>query len=71
MAGEIRKAISVVKKRSGMHEKAIRPFSIGTEGITVGPPLKEFRGVFSGTPEIDTNASAIPGDPLAPDEHRQ
>jgi circadian clock protein KaiC len=55
LAGELRKAISVVKKRSGAHEKAIRPFAIGTDGITVGPPLTEFHGVLSGTPLIDNN----------------
>jgi circadian clock protein KaiC len=62
LAGEIRKAISVVKKRSGNHEKAIRPFSIGPDGLSVGPPLTEFHGVLSGTPLLDTNVSAVMGD---------
>ncbi|MGN6185180.1 MAG: ATPase domain-containing protein [Thermoanaerobaculia bacterium] len=57
LAGEIRKAISVVKKRSGAHEKAIRPFAIGTEGLMVGPPLTEFHGILSGTPLLDPNIS--------------
>jgi len=48
--GEIRKAVSVVKKRSGNHEKAIRQLTLGTDGLVVGPPLTEFRGVLSGTP---------------------
>lgn len=61
LAGEIRKAISVVKKRSGAHEKAIRPFAIGPEGLMVGPPLTEFHGVLSGTPMIDANLSPIAG----------
>jgi circadian clock protein KaiC len=61
LAGEIRKAISVVKKRSGAHEKAIRPFAIGAEGLMVGPPLTEFHGVLSGTPMIDSNLSPIAG----------
>jgi circadian clock protein KaiC len=50
LSGEIRKAISVVKKRSGQHEKAIRQLTMGPDGLTVGPPLTEFRGVLSGTP---------------------
>jgi len=49
-AGEIRKAISVMKKRSGYHERAIRPFSFSERGIEVGNPLTEFHGILSGTP---------------------
>ena len=55
LAGEIRKAVSVVKKRSGAHEKTIRPLVIGAEGLMVGPPLTEFHGVLSGTPLLDAN----------------
>jgi circadian clock protein KaiC len=65
LAGEIRKAVSVVKKRSGMHEKAIRPFAIGADGLMVGPPLAEFHGVLSGTPLLDTNVSGVPGERVA------
>jgi circadian clock protein KaiC len=59
LAGEIRKAVSVVKKRSGSHEKAIRPFAIGSAGLMVGPPLTEFHGVLSGTPILDTNLGPV------------
>lgn len=62
LAGEIRKAISVVKKRSGAHEKTIRPFIISSEGLRVGPPLTEFHGVLSGTPLLDTNVASVLGD---------
>jgi circadian clock protein KaiC len=48
--GEVRQAISVVKKRSGKHERTIRELSLGDNGITIGPPLKDFQGVLSGTP---------------------
>jgi circadian clock protein KaiC len=48
--GEIRKAISVPKKRSGMHETAIREFSLGSDGIRVGEPLRHFRGLLTGVP---------------------
>lgn len=48
--GEVRRAISVVKKRTGSHETAIRAFRVGRGGITVGPRLEGFRGVLTGTP---------------------
>jgi len=50
LEGTVRRALSVVKKRSGDHEHTIREFRLSPEGITVGPPLKEFSGIFSGTP---------------------
>lgn len=49
-AGRVRKAISVVKNRSGRHEDAIREFQIGPVGVRVGDPLAEFQGVLGGTP---------------------
>lgn len=49
--GRIRKAISVIKNRSGIHEDAIREFRVDVEGIRVGAPLTAFRGVLTGTPE--------------------
>ncbi len=48
--GEIRRAVSVVKKRTGRHETSIREFRIGEGGVVVGPRLKGFRGVLTGTP---------------------
>ena len=48
--GAVRRALSVVKKRSGNHEHTIREFKLSSQGITVGPPLKGFSGIFSGTP---------------------
>ena len=51
--GELHKAISVMKKRSGVHEKAIREFSMSSEGLSVGPPLKHLRGVLSGIPIVE------------------
>jgi circadian clock protein KaiC len=49
--GRIRKAISVLKNRSGMHEDTIRELRIDTGGIRVGEALSAFRGVLTGTPE--------------------
>ena len=48
--GEVRKAISVVKKRSSMHEFSIREYQLSSEGVRVGPVLLEFQGVLTGTP---------------------
>jgi circadian clock protein KaiC len=48
--GEVRQAISVLKKRSGKHERTIRELSLDEQGITIGQPLKDFQGVLSGTP---------------------
>jgi circadian clock protein KaiC len=52
-AGRIHKAISVVKKRSGPHETAIRSFTMGPTGLKLGPPLENYRGVMSGMPTYD------------------
>ena len=48
--GRVRRAISVIKKRTGSHEDTIREFRIGSKGIEVGPPLEEFQGVLRGVP---------------------
>jgi len=60
-AGEVRQAISVVKKRGGAHERTIREFRLG-RGIEIGPPLREFRGVFTGVPILDASYKAAAGD---------
>ena len=48
--GEVRQAISVMKKRGGAHERTIRDFSMGATGLQVGPPLRQFRGILTGVP---------------------
>lgn len=48
--GEVRQAISVVKKRSGRHERAIRELQLNSSGIQVGEPLQNFQGILTGTP---------------------
>lgn len=50
--GRVRRAISVVKKRTGFHEDTIREFMIGDKGITVGEPLIGFQGVLRGVPTL-------------------
>src|SRR5690349_21696585 len=53
--GEVRKAISVIKKRTGKHERTIRELIIDG-GLNIGHPIREFQGVMSGSPAlIDKN----------------
>jgi len=48
--GQVRKAISVVKNRTGAHETAIRELVVGPDRIRVGAPLTDFQGVMTGVP---------------------
>jgi circadian clock protein KaiC len=50
--GRVRRAISVIKKRTGAHEDTIREYRIGQSGITLGEPLVGFQGVLRGVPEL-------------------
>jgi circadian clock protein KaiC len=56
--GRVRKAISILKNRGGVHEDAIREFRIDRNGVRVGAPLTNFRGVLTGTPEY--RGAALP-----------
>jgi circadian clock protein KaiC len=51
-AGQVRKALSVVKKRTGLHETSIREIGVAKGQLFVGEPLTEFRGVLTGVPEF-------------------
>ncbi|HYY97444.1 MAG TPA: ATPase domain-containing protein, partial [Pyrinomonadaceae bacterium] len=56
--GAIRRAISVVKKRTGRHEDTIREMRLSaSRGVEVGEPLKAFRGVLTGVPVLAENAA--------------
>ena len=48
--GEVRQAISVMKKRGGAHERTIRDFRMTAYGLHVGEPLRQFRGILTGVP---------------------
>jgi len=48
--GSVKKAISVMKKRTGGHEEAIRQLSFSADGIRLSNPLLELRGVLTGVP---------------------
>ncbi|HEY5897619.1 MAG TPA: ATPase domain-containing protein [Burkholderiales bacterium] len=51
-AGKLRRAVSVLKKRSGAHENALRELRLTSGGIWVGEPLADFHGVLAGTPSM-------------------
>jgi len=54
--GEVRQAISVIKKRGGAHERSIRQLCMDGEGLHVSPPLRHFRGILTGVPERQDGA---------------
>lgn len=56
--GEVRKAISVIKKRTGRHERTIRELLID-DGVIIGDPLKDFNGVLAGVPEFIGKGQAL------------
>ena len=57
--GRVRRAISVVKKRTGAHEDTIREYRISGEGVTLEPPLVNFQGVLRGVPVLVTNPGPV------------
>ena len=57
--GRVRRAISVIKKRTSAHEDTIREFRIGAGGFTLGEPLMEFQGVLRGVPELVGNRNSV------------
>jgi circadian clock protein KaiC len=58
-AGQIRRAISVMKKRTSGHESTIREYRIDGRGIRVGEPLHDFRGVLTGVPSYVGTSNAL------------
>ena len=54
MQGQLRKAIGVLKKRVSDFERTLREFEITKQGIKVGAPLKELRGILSGQPDWES-----------------
>jgi circadian clock protein KaiC len=58
-AGRIRRAVSVIKKRTGGHEDSIREYRIDRQGIRVGEPLEQFHGVLTGVPSFKGEAATL------------
>jgi circadian clock protein KaiC len=57
-AGHVRRAMSVVKKRTGRHEDTIREYLIDQRGLTLGKPLTNFHGVLRGVPTLLSEGAA-------------
>jgi circadian clock protein KaiC len=72
--GEVRKAISLVKRRTGFHETTVRELRISPEGPRVGRELREFQGVLTGRLEYTGGAEPLiedgieDGDAAAPEK---
>lgn len=50
--GEVKQALSIIKKRSGNHERTIREMKVSPSGIVLGEPLRELQGVLTGVPTL-------------------
>jgi circadian clock protein KaiC len=59
--GEVRKALSVLKKRTGSHERTIRELRFHAGAIEVGEPLTAFHGVLTGVPTYSGSSTALEG----------
>jgi circadian clock protein KaiC len=57
--GEVRRALSIIKKRTGFHETTIREFKISNSGLSVGAPLEAFQGVLRGVPNYVGNPGTL------------
>jgi circadian clock protein KaiC len=55
--GEVRLALSIIKKRSGNHERSIREMKISSNGIEIGRPLTEMQGILAGVPRFEQNSA--------------
>jgi circadian clock protein KaiC len=57
--GHVRRAISVIKKRTSHHEQTIREYQIDKRGFTLGDPLTKFQGVLRGVPTMTGEESSL------------
>jgi circadian clock protein KaiC len=58
-SGKVRRAVSVIKKRTGKHEETIREYRISDQGLSIGGPLDEFQGVLRGVPTFVGKAAPL------------
>jgi len=58
---QVRRAMSVIKKRAGRHEDTIREYRIGDRGLTIGAPLDQFQGVLHGVPSFIGGGTELMG----------
>jgi circadian clock protein KaiC len=57
--GTVRRAISIIKKRTGTHESTIREYRIDSRGLTIGNPLDAFQGILRGVPNYVGEATPL------------
>jgi circadian clock protein KaiC len=57
--GQVRRAIAVIKKRTGRHESTIREYRLGAQGLSFGEPLEEFQGVLRGVPSYAGDGASL------------
>lgn len=60
--GDVRRAISVIKKRTGTHESTIREYRISSHGLKIGEPLDMFQGVLTGIPKYQGDIGPLLSD---------
>lgn len=60
--GELKRAVSVIKKRTGSHQSSIREYRIDRQGLRVGEQLSEFEGILTGVPKFRPRAGALLAD---------
>jgi circadian clock protein KaiC len=58
-AGRVRRAVSVIKKRTGKHEDTIREFRMTDRGLEFGKPLDSFQGILRGVPTLLANGTPL------------
>lgn len=63
--GEIRSALAVIKSRVGQHERTIREFKLGPDGLQVGEALRDFEGLLAGLPSYSGRVPLLSGEASA------
>ncbi|MGH7710042.1 MAG: ATPase domain-containing protein, partial [Gemmatimonadaceae bacterium] len=59
--GELRHSVSVIKKRTGRHERTTRELRFD-KGLSLGPPIVDFHSILTGTPRFVGQAASAKGD---------
>jgi circadian clock protein KaiC len=66
---EVRRAVSIIKKRTGTHEETIREFRIAKGGLSLSGPLEQFQGILQGNPTFVGNGTGLLRQPAVSDSH--
>jgi circadian clock protein KaiC len=64
--GRLRRALSVIKRRTGAHDNAIHEYQLSVDGLEVGPPLETLRGIFTGVPTYQGAREELIGEGVDP-----